>query len=266
MSIRMVVSDLDGTLLVSGKSISERNRRAVRELLEGGVIFTIATGRMFQSTAKIAQALGVSAPLITYNGALVKALSGEVLRAVYMDPALVAEVLSFGISRGWHMQVYSDDRLFYIEHNAFAESYEMMSGVVGEALGMGICNVKEGVTKILSIAENADEAIERGGLLKTAFGGDLDICRSAATYIEVVSAEVSKAAAVSALLSAHNLSSAEVMTIGDGGNDVTMIEAAGCGVAMGNAPDEVKAAADYVTTNCAADGFAEAVNKYVFGK
>jgi Cof subfamily protein (haloacid dehalogenase superfamily) len=112
------------------------------------------------------------------------------------------------------------------------------------------------------IDDRADEIVAR---LKTHFSQDVSICKSRTNFCEIVHTAVSKWNAIQHLMSLWNIQASEVMAIGDHENDLSMITAAGVGVAMGNAPDNVKALANYVTDPVGEDGAANAIEKFVYG-
>lgn len=267
VAIKLFVTDIDGTLLVTGRAVSEKNLRAVHEMVGAGVIFTLATGRMYRATLPIARALGVDVPLITYNGALIKSTAGEVIHEDCIPKDLMRELLEFGRERGWHLQTYAGDQLRYARRNELSEGYEAAVNVKGEAVGWdGLKKFSEGSYKLLLVTNGAAASNEGIKILETEFGDRIDALKSNPQYVEITSKGVSKAAALRLLASKYGLSIEETLAIGDSGNDVPMLRAAGVGVAMGNASDEVKAACRYVTGLCADDGFADAVNRFVFNR
>ena len=265
MSIKLFVTDLDGTLLLAGQKVPKANIEAVHDMLNNGVIFTIATGRMYSASVEIANSLGVDVPIITYNGALIKTIGGEVFHSAYLDPALIIEIVNFCQARQWHLQSYSNDKLYYPEYNDFAKGYEKTLNISeGKAIGWeGMRQFSENVPKLLSISSSAEETTERIEALKAAFGDRINAIRSNAEYTEITRPEVSKAAAIKILADKWNIDNSEVMVIGDSYNDLPMLKSAGHSVAMGNAPDDVKAVCEFVTDSCDDDGFAKAVYKYV---
>ena len=265
MSIKLFVTDLDGTLLPKGQNVPDANIKAVRDMVKAGVIFTIATGRMYCASVEIAKNLGVDVPIITYNGALIKSVSGEVFHTDYLDPTLIVEIVNFCEARQWHLQSYSNDELYYPEYNDFAKGYEAALNIAkGRAIGWdGLRQCTENVPKLLSISSSAEETAKRIEALKAAFGDKINAIRSNAEYTEITQPQVSKAAALKILADKWNIDNAEVMAIGDSYNDLPMLKAAGHSVAMGNAPADVKAACEFVTDDCKDDGFAHAVYKYV---
>lgn len=264
MSIKLFVSDLDGTLLPSGQTVSPRNIKAIQDMVKAGVIFTIATGRMFSASVKIAQSLGVDVPIITYNGALIKSTSGEVFHTDFLPSDLITEIIAFCKDRDWHIQNYSNDNLYFAEHNELAMAYENALGIRGEAIGWeAMLKMTENVPKLLSIASSVDETKRNIKILKDEFGDRVNATSSAPTYIEITCPAVSKAAAIAILASKFNINNSEIMSIGDSYNDLPMLKAVGHSVAMGNAPDDIKSACEFVTDDCNEDGFAQAVYKYV---
>ncbi len=265
MSIKFFVTDLDGTLLPSGQTVSPKNIQAVQDMVKAGIIFTVATGRMYKSALPIAKNLGVDVPIITYNGALIKSVSGEIFYSAYLDPQLIKELTDFCKNQNWHLQSYSNDNLYYPDYNEFAKGYEDALKISkGKAIGWnGLKDYTENVPKMLSISSGAEETADRIKILKAKFGDRINATRSNAEYTEITRPEVSKAAAVLILAKKFNVEVSEIMAIGDSYNDLPMLKAAGKSVAMGNSTPEVKSACDFVTGDCIDDGFAQAVYKYV---
>lgn len=95
MSVKLFVTDLDGTLLPSGKDVPRENIEAVQKAVRAGVIVTIATGRMYRAALPVAEALGVDVPIITYNGALIKSTKGKVYHTSYLKPEVIEQVVDF---------------------------------------------------------------------------------------------------------------------------------------------------------------------------
>ena len=264
MSIKLFVTDLDGTLLPSGQDVPPKNIKAVQDMVKAGVIFTIATGRMYSASVNIARSLGVDVPIITYNGALIKSVSGEIFHTDYLPPELIIEITNFCEANNWHLQSYSNDNLYYPEYNDFAKGYEEALKINGKAISWnGLREYTENVPKLLSITAGAEETAERISTLKAKFGEKINAIRSNANYVEITRPKVSKAAAITILANKWNIDNSEVMAIGDSYNDLPMLKTAGHSVAMGNAPDDVKSVCEFVTGNCDDDGFAQAVYKYV---
>lgn len=264
MAIKLFVTDLDGTLLNKEHQISEENKKAIQEAVAKGVVVTIATGRMYVSALPYAQELGVDVPIITYNGALIKSVSGEEFFNAYLPEDAVKDMLDYCLKRNWQIQVYSDDELYFIERGAYEKAYEEAVDVEGHAVGREkIYDYYRNVPKMLSITSGAEETDARIAELRKAFAGRFFPVKSNANYAEIIGIGINKATALERLAQKLGISIDEVMAIGDSNNDLPMLKAAGHSVAMGNANDEVKAACDYVTADCEQNGVAEAIRKYV---
>ena len=264
MAIKLFLTDLDGTLLPTGNVVSPKNIKAVQDMVKAGIIVTIATGRMYQSALPIAKSLNVDVPIITYNGALIKSVGGDIYHNATIKPELVTDIINFCKSQNWHLQVYNDDTLYYPDHNDYAADYENAVKVKGIAVGWnGLLEHIDNVPKLLTITDDAAESNERIKLIKDKFGNKVSAFQSNPNYVEITLPEVSKAAALMILASSFGIKNEETMAIGDSYNDLPMLKAAGKSVAMGNAVDEIKKACDYVTGNCVDDGFAQAVYNYV---
>ena len=219
---------------------------------------------MHRAAVKIAEPLKVDVPLITYNGALIKTSAGEVIHEDCLPNELACDVIEFCRARGWHVQTYSGDLLRFAELNRYAENYMSAVKVEGEAVGWDglIANIDR--TYKLLLVTDGDEQSKAGIVeLEKNFGDRIDAVQSNPQYVEITSKGVSKASALRLMAARYNIPIEETLAIGDSGNDLPMLRAAGVSVAMGNASDAVKAACDHVTGLCVDDGFADAVYKFV---
>ena len=262
--IKLFVTDIDGTLLPTGGTISAKNISAVQAMIKAGVKVVIATGRMHSAALPIAAQLGVSVPIISYNGAIIKSSSGEVIYAQYMDEEKVLALINFFEGYGWHLQSYSDDVLYVPEYNDLVKFYETMIKVKAVEVGWnGLRERTKDVPKLLSVSDTPEEAIHRLNETKKIFGGQIEITRSAARFTEFMALGVSKASAIKILAEKFKIANEEILAIGDSENDLQMIMSVGCGVAMGNAVETVKKVSPHITDTCENDGFAKAVYDYV---
>lgn len=261
--IRLVAVDLDDTLLDHSQQISPRAKQAVAAAMAKGVTVTVATGRMFSSALPYARQLAIDVPLITYNGAMIRnSLSGELLLHKPIPEAEAVEVLALCRESGWYIQVYLDEVLYVKERGPNAAFYEKISGITPVEAGAGLYDLKGTPTKMLLVAEPADmPAIQ--AKLESRFLGRLDFALSKPGFLEIVQAGVNKGRALATLAERLGVRQAEVMAIGDSANDLDMLAYAGWGVAMGNAVEKVRQAANAVTGANDADGVAEAIERYV---
>ena len=244
MSVKLFVTDLDGTLLPSGKDVPRENIEAVQKAVRAGVIVTIATGRMYRAALPVAEALGVDVPIITYNGALIKSTKGKVYHTSYLKPEVIEQVVDFCQEQGWYLQSYSRDELWVPVHDEHAQRYEQEQKVEGHIVGWdGLREHTQEVCKLLTISEDGQETERRLAILNERFGADIVAMQSNARYGEIVNHGVSKAEGLRRLAERLGIAVADTMAIGDSYNDLPMLKAAGHSVAMGNAVPEV---AEYI--------------------
>ena len=262
VSAKLFVTDMDGTLLNSERKISAGNKAMIKKAVEAGVIFTIATGRMYASALPFAKDLGVEVPIITYNGAVIKTTAGKEIFTSYLDEDLIKEVLDFTKEKGLYVQVYSDDKLYFKENDRHAQVYQQACGVMGQAVGEDIYKYTAKVPKMLIVGDDPEKADEAVEMVRQAFAGRVESMKSAPTYVEIIKPGVNKATAIKRLAESFGIAESEVLAIGDSSNDVTMIQAAAYGVAMGNANAEDRAAAKYTVADCCHDGVAEALQRF----
>lgn len=264
MAIKLFVTDLDGTLLDPNHGLSEENKKAIQLASQQGVTVTIATGRMYVSALPYAEQLGVNVPIITYNGALIKSVEGEILYESYLDAKTVVDLLDYCIEKDWYIQTYQEDKLYFKEYGEKSRGYEALAGLKGEVIGVeGLYTKTEKVPKMMVITGSSSESDRVVEELQQKFAGRLFAVKSVDEYVEIINVGVNKATAIEMLLQKLGMTKDEVMAIGDSNNDLPMLKAAGHSVAMGNANAAVKSVCDYVTTDCASSGVAKAIYDYV---
>lgn len=259
----MIAVDMDGTLLDSSCRISERNTRAIRAAVDGGITFVLATGRPIQGVREYAALLGLVGPVITYNGAvIVDIATEEILYEQSMDKADAALAIELGLHYDTTMCIWSRGRLYVNKLNERAHDYKKISGVEPILVEDYDCLIQAGITKILWY-DDEDMIAKMPQEMAAKPFRETSFCLSRPYFLEFFSSKASKAAAVSRLCEIYGISPEEVITIGDAPNDLSMIRFAGLGIAMDNAHEEVKAAAKYVTTTNDEDGVAAVIEKYI---
>jgi Cof subfamily protein (haloacid dehalogenase superfamily) len=262
--IKLVAIDLDDTLLRDDLTISPYSKETIRAVRQRGVVVTLATGRMFRSALPYAQELGFDAPLITYQGALVKsAFSGEVIYHCPL-PADVAEIV-IELAREKNIQVnfYLDDHLYVERLTPLGAHYPRFARVPCAQVDDLKCLLDRGNPLKLLLIEDETIIDELAREVKAAVGSRAHVTRSKLRYLEVVHPEATKAHALRELAHWFGVSREEIMAFGDSFNDIEMLEFAGFGVAVANAPPEVQRHASYVTSSNNEDGVAAALEKFL---
>lgn len=263
MAIKLVAVDMDDTLLDGTLQVSPRTCEAIHKAQEQGVIVTIATGRMFVSALPFAQQLNIQAPLITYNGGMVRyPVSQEMVFHKTIEADVAGNVVALFRQHGWYLQSYMNDALYVVERCEKARSYERLADIKAVAVGNEFYSMKHEPTKMLTIAEPHEiQEIQR--VINREFPGEIFTATSKSNYLELTHPSVNKGSALAILAERLNISREEIMAIGDSNNDYPMIEYAGFGVAMGNASERVKGIAQAITAHNNAHGVAEAIEKYI---
>ncbi len=264
--VRLLALDLDGTLIDHDLRLSPRLKRAVAAATASGVTVTLATGRMVRETLPYATQLGLTAPLVCHQGALISQ-GAEVLYHQALPRVLATPVLSFAQEHGIHVNVYIGDSLFVREMTRAAENYERYSPgikiqVVGDLLPF---MADREATKLLLI--DKEGAVDSWWpTVRSQWSEAMQVVRSHANLVEFTHLDTSKGAALDFLSRRLNIPRETAMAIGDNHNDVSMIRWAGIGVAMGGGHPAVLAAADYVAPPFVEDGAAEAIERFVLGQ
>ena len=262
--IKMVVTDIDGTIADINANISLSVRNSIEQLKSKGIKVVLATGRMFRATYPVLLDLNLDTPIISYQGGLIKNYYGEqdVLYAKYTDSKYAYEVIDYFRAKNVHINVYVNDTLYVENDDEYIKKYIENRNIVYTVVNDLKSVDMNGLHKVLGIDKNPDKIISVTNELKEEYKDKLYIIRSTPYFCEVSNPEASKAAALCFLRDYWNFKSDEVLAIGDQDNDIDMIEAAGIGVAMGNGTEKLKTSADFITKSIADDGFSYAMEKY----
>jgi len=257
--VRLVAIDMDGTLLPDFSAVvSERNRRALLEAQQAGIVVAIATGRRQAFTAPLIDDIGLLAdtPLITSNGAVTRSISGERIDFTHLNPAIARGLC--GVLRGLGMLVFTLDKA--TRPDLIVEDLAIAKGRLAKWVESNRLSIEEvkPIEKALGddvdliqgmAAGTIDEMIEAERLLKKcAWAGQFECIRTAypgndLSILDLLPRGVSKSSALERLALRLGIAQAETMAIGDNWNDETMLDWAGTGVLMGNATDELRALA-----------------------
>lgn len=261
-AFRLVAMDLDGTVKPRNGPITSATLAAATEALAAGVHLTIATGRAFRSALPFAASLGLRAPIICYGGAVIRdPATGETLFRQSIPSDLASRVVDAARRRGLSVVAYADDAL-YVERVPASSSFagyvaRSSAVVVDDVLGHladGPCNM----------AVVSDEIGTRALVhdLRAEFGDELHVTSGHPLLAEIFHPEVSKGRALAWLAASLGIDRSEVLAIGDDWNDISMLEYAALGAAMGNAPPEVLAVAGVTAPTVDEDGVAWVLRTY----
>lgn len=256
MKPRIIFSDIDGTFLTPESRVSPRTAEALHDVLRQGIPFALVSARMPEAIYPITHRLGVTIPIVSYSGAYVLTDREELLFSETMAPEptrrLLAvlekeypdAVVNYYAGRHWYVRDRENER---VQTEIRITSAQPVEASFEERLMAG-----EVPNKILLMAEpSLCETAEKD--LAARFPA-FHVVRSAPFLLEIMDRSVSKATGIDVLLQHYGLGREDALSFGDNYNDLEMLEATGTSVAMGNAPDGVKAAATCVTAPNTEDG------------
>lgn len=268
-SIKMILSDIDGTLLNDEADLLPSTITGLKKAAAQGAQIVLASARSPKGMFGLAQQLGVHSTMIAYNGALTAATDAADHLTVMEQqpiPLAAAQAVQKVVAQRWpeaSLNIYTNND-WYVEQVAAWEEQEA-DGIGYQPtitpLATWLATPQTPIHKLMIMAPASTiSAIEP--LLKSPEFADLDVYRSKPTYLEIVATGVSKAAALKKLLVDEKVATKQTMAFGDNFNDVAMLQTVGIGVAMGNAPQAVKDAADIVTLDNNHDGIAKVLQVY----
>jgi Cof subfamily protein (haloacid dehalogenase superfamily) len=264
LKYKLIAADLDGTLMGEDAIISPKVKDTVRRAMKKDVRFTIATGRAFDSILPFAEELGINAPLICYQGGLIKDhLGGQVIYERSVPLPLAQEVIRFARHRGLHLNVYVDGRAYAERMLPEARYY---TGIAREAVypvGDLLAFLDRAPMKLIIILSDDGATRPIIAELGALFAGRMRFVRSYPRFVEGILPDVSKGHALARLADHLSLPLGETIGIGDNDNDLEMVERAGLGVAVGNASPAVKAVADYIAPPVSEEGVVEVIERFV---
>jgi Cof subfamily protein (haloacid dehalogenase superfamily) len=263
-SIKLIATDLDGTLLNSMGKISARNRDALRAAAAGGIHVIINTGRMFASSRCFARELELEMPVICYNGAMIRGLRDEILSHIPLDMDIARQLLTIFRERDIYVQSYIDDELLVkAQDEDEAIEYMRFYGVMGRPIGDEIYSPVTAPTKLLAVTGGIEESHSLMSDLARIFGSSLYVTSSNSDFVEMMNPKANKSNGLTHLARVMGIPMESVMALGDGENDIEMLRHAGLGIAMGNALEAIRCAARDTAPSNNDDGVAWAVEKYV---
>ncbi len=258
--------DLDGTALQPDGTISERLKRAVGEALERGVRVILATGRMIHSAEPFWRELGLPAgPLVAYQGAVVAEMpEGRIVAKVTLPEEGARRAVEWAVDRGLLTQVYVGTELWVSREDPRVRNYIEKNHIPAWVRGPAeLTDWPESPIKVLLQDDEAVLDRVRGELETLVAPYAIRVFKSQPDYLELVSEQVGKAVGLQAAAQSLNVPQSRVLAVGDAENDIDMLQWAGWGVAMGQAPEVVKMAADAVTQPVDQDGAAKAIERWV---
>jgi len=264
----IIFSDYDFTLYGKSGKVSQKTKDAIQRYISSGGKFVISTGRIYQSVKPVAKDLGLTGDIITSQGSQIYNIDTDLpVLTTYPNPELVVEILEYAKKKKMLAQCYADNKVY-------ADFHLVFNGFCKRFFGMTI-NKTFRLPKLVrygKIKPNKFELI----IKEDAIDKELEylsekyplllFSKSATFMLEIVSKEATKGEATKYLLNRYGVPKERAVAIGDGNNDLDMMDAVGLKVAVSNGESKLKEKADYITKNIEGDGVAELIDLILEGK
>ncbi|MDD4986083.1 MAG: Cof-type HAD-IIB family hydrolase, partial [Dehalococcoidales bacterium] len=259
---RLLVIDIDGTLVDKNGTITPDNREALTRVSGLGIMISLSTGRAIRACLSLINQLELDGYHIFFDGALVSTPGHD--KEVYANPLCretVKQAVEFAHENDINLDLYSASHYFIERESWSSDIHNKFFGIEPTITEFNGIWERERIIKGGMVATSPQETAQVRAI-RTRFNSSLHFSRvrtpsyPGVDFINIVAPGVSKGTALEALAGYLGISLSEIMAIGDGENDIPLIASAGLGIAMGNAPDEVKAIADGITLDIEHNGLA----------
>lgn len=247
MDCKLIALDLDETTLSTDKSITEKNKSTITQALSSGIKVVLCSGRTFDGMIDIANELGISGPkqyIITNGGDIIENLAGKVIFKKILTKEDCSITTKFLTQNKVNFVLIDTNNDTFPSYHAWLDS-----------------DSKNDVVKVLMHIEK-NKIISVSKLIHQQFDADYFVVKTGAEYLEIFPKDINKGLSVKRLANYLNIDMKQVLAMGDMDNDISMIKLSGIGVAMENAEPEVKAVADYITSDNNHSGVGLAIEKF----
>jgi Cof subfamily protein (haloacid dehalogenase superfamily) len=261
--IRLLLADVDGTLVTPDKVLTDRAVAAVRALGQAGIAFAITSGRPPRGMSMLVEPLEITLPMAAFNGGIIVGRDLTVIEQRVIPEELVPQIvelltaasLDVWLYRGaqWYVR---DRKAPHVDREAWTVKFEPTVVERFDALS-------DNVVKMVGVSDDHDAVSSASTAVRDRFGDHVSAAPSQPYYLDVTHPDANKGAVARLLGERLGISSGQIATIGDMPNDVLMFAHSGLSIAMGNADTQVQRAARRVTTSSEDEGFANAVERFV---
>jgi len=263
-TIRLVIADVDGTLVSKEKILTQRAIDSVHKMEDAGVRFAITSGRPPMGMAMLIDPLKISQPVAAFNGGvLIKPDLKTVVRENFLPKDVVEKALQLILDHKMDAWMYTDKEWFVRDVNAPHVAREQWTVKFAPIVTKDIHSITGRVAKIVGCSDDLELVAKCEKDVQAACGDQASAARSQPYYLDVTSPKANKGEVVLAFADLLKIPASEIATIGDMPNDVLMFVKGGVSIAMGQASTEVQHSATYVTTSSEDEGFANAMEKFI---
>ena len=272
LPIELIALDIDGTLIGDDLVIGPDTRAAVRAALSRGVPVSIVTGRMVSSAMRFARELGLTGPVVGYQGGLIRSMPdadstrlGRLLQHTPIKAVTAREIVAWTTEHGLDPHINHLERFILRADDPNADDYSAFMGARAELVPDLVESIRHPVTKVLAVGEPPMPS-DLAPVARERFAGVADVTISHPKFLEFVAPGVSKGRAVRYLARRLRVRLGATLAIGDQWNDLEMLAEVGHGAAMPTAPVEVQAVARYIAPPLAEEGVARMIEALVLAR
>ncbi|MEW6128726.1 MAG: Cof-type HAD-IIB family hydrolase [Acidobacteriota bacterium] len=259
--IKLVISDIDGTLITSNHEITEATKATANKLYGAGISLSLASSRPPRSMFPLARELNLHLPFASFNGALILTMDGEIKLRSALPAEITAHIKAIADEVGIGVWLYDETGWWAKSRDAFTEREIHTSGFEPDFAGYDD-KLKDSLVKLTVVGKPELVAVAEQRVL-AELGNEVSASKSKPRFLDVTARGFHKGSVVEHLATVFNVPKTQIAVIGDGPNDVVMFEQAGVSIAMGQAVDEVVDAATYITSSNDNEGWARGIDKYV---
>lgn len=264
-AIKLVLADVDGTLVTPDKELTDRAVDAVRRLGEAGIMFAVTSGRPPRGMSMLIEPLGLTTPIAAFNGGVLVDRDMSVIEQRVVPEDLVEPVAELNRSFGLDTWVYRGADWYVPDPEGAHVARETFTVRFEPKVMAGLDGLTSGVAKVVGVSDDLDAVARASDAAHHEFGDHVAAARSQPYYLDVTHPDANKGAVAQYLARTQAIPTDSIATIGDMPNDVLMFAHSGLSIAMGNASLEVQHSARRVTTSNADEGFANAVDRFILG-
>ncbi len=261
--IKLMLADVDGTLVTQDKVLTDQAIDAVHALRKAGILFAITSGRPPRGMAMLIDPLDLQTPIAAFNGGLLVDRNMAVIEQRVIPSDLVVPISDLITSFKLTVWIYRGADWFVPDLKGAHVDREAWTVKFQPKLMTSLDGLTDGVVKIVGVSDDHEAVAKASTAAHDKFGDHVSAAASQPYYLDVTHPQANKGFVVKYLTGHYHLSTDEVATIGDMPNDVLMFAHSGLSIAMGNADKQVQRAARRVTDTNENEGFAKAVQRFV---
>jgi Cof subfamily protein (haloacid dehalogenase superfamily) len=261
--ISLLVSDVDGTLVTKEKVLTSRACAAARRLRDAGIAFALTSGRPPRGMQMLIEPLNLTGPIAAFNGGVFVRPDMSIIEQHFLPADVARRVVESLESHGLDVWVY-DDTAWYVRarHGPHVDREEWTVKFPPTVV-TAFDDACDRTVKIVGVSDDHLSVARVEMDVQRKFGAEISAARSQPYYLDVTHPKANKGTVIEFLSRVLEIPTAEIATIGDGPNDVLMFEKSGMSIAVGNASQEVRHAAQFVSSSSENEGFANAVDRFV---